>query len=679
MRWQGLGWLILVCNLSNLVWSQAAGNLAPAGTPRALELSDMDPSVDPCVDFYRYACGGWMSRNPIPPDQSRWGRFNELQENNFKALRGILEQASAPDPARSETTQKLGDYYASCMDEARIESQGTKPIEPLLKAVDKISNKKDLLRTVALLHTNGVAALFVFAQAPDLHDATRSVANLDQGGLGLPDRDYYRNNDAKSVETRQRYLEHMQKMFELLGETPQAASANSKTVMEIETSLANASMDRAERRDPEKRDHWMKVEEISSAAPNFELLTYFQDTAAPEFSSLNVVNPDFFRTISPLIDSVPLEQWKAYLRWHVARTAAPLLSKRFVEEDFRFERQYLQGQKEMQLRWKQCVERTDRQVGQLLGRPYVDEYFGPQNKERTLQMVQMIETALAGDIKSLSWMSDTTKKQAQIKLDAIRNNIGYPDKWRDYSNLKIVRGEFAEDTLRANHFEFNRQLDKIGRAVDRTDWNMSPPTVNAYYRSAFNDITFPAGILQPPFYDAKLDDAMNYGGIGAVIGHELTHGFDDQGSQFDAQGNFKSWWTPEDRKEFENRTDCIVKEYEGFTVGDLHLRGKLTLGENTADNGGLRIAYLALEDQLKDKDVPKMDGFTPQQRFFLGYARIWCQNITPEAARVRVYTDPHSPGQYRVNGVISNMPEFQKAFGCKVGQPMVRQNACRVW
>ena len=674
-------WILpmLACCLASLAWAQAGSGATAGAKTRGLDLTDMDTSVDACVDFYKYACGGWMVRNPIPPDQSRWGRFNELQENNYKDLRGLLEKAAAPDPARTEIMQKLGDYYASCMDLTGIEAQGTTPIEPLLKSVDKISNKKELIGAVALLHTKGVPALFNFTQAPDLHDATRSVANLDQGGLGLPDRDYYLNNDAKSVETRQRYLEHVQKMLQLLGDAPPAASANAKVVMDIETSLANASMDRAERRNPAKRDHWMKVEEISSVAPNFELIAYFQDAGAPEFSSLNVINPDFFRTVSPLIDSIPLAQWKIYLRWHLVRSTAPLLALRFVDEDFRFERQYLQGQKEMQPRWKQCVERTDRQLGQLLGRPYVDEYFGPENKERTLQMVQRIENAMAQDFKDLSWMTDTTKTQAQVKLDAIRNNIGYPDKWRDYSKLKIVRGEFAEDTVRTNHFEFNRQLGKIGKAVDRSDWSMSPPTVNAYYRPPFNDITFPAGILQPPFYDQSLDDAVNYGAIGAVIGHELTHGFDDQGSQFDAQGNFKSWWTPEDRKEFDSRTDCVVKEYEGFTVGDLHLRGRLTLGENTADNGGLRIAYLALEDLLKDKDMAKINGFTPQQRFFLGYARIWCQNITPEAARVRVYTDPHSPGQYRVNGVVANMPEFQKAFGCKAGQPMVRQNACHVW
>ena len=683
--------LKLCCSLlllTSLAFAQSAPspNKAPASpvAPRipSFDKTAMDLGTDPCVDFYKYACGGWMAKNPIPGDQARWGRFDELQERNYDILHAILEKAAVANAKRDAVMQKIGDNYAACMDETRINALGAKPIEPQMQRIAAIKTRQDLISAIAYLHSQGVSGLFGFGPSPNLHDATQMIANVDQGGLGLPDRDYYLKSDPKSVETREHYVAHVQKMFELLGDKPEAAVAQAKTVLQIETELAQSSMDRAERRNPAKRDHPMSLVELNQLAPNFQFTQYFTDSGAPKFESLNVVNPEFFKQVSPKLDSIPIADWKTYLRWHLVRATAPTLSEPFVQEDFAFERKYLNGQKEIQVRWKRCVIRTDRQIGEALGQPYVDETFGVEGKQRTLKMVNAIETAAGQDFQGLAWMTDTTKKQADVKLKAIRNNIGYPDKWRDYTKLTIKRDDALGNYLRANAFEENRQVNKIGKAVDRSEWSMSPPTVNAYYRPPMNDINFPAGILQPPFYDNNIDDAVNYGGIGAVIGHELTHGFDDQGSQFDSVGNFKSWWTPEDRAEFDKRTQCIADQYESYVaVDDVHLKGRLTLGENTADNGGVRISYLALQNTMKDKGGAPgpIDGFTPEQRFFLAFGQIWCQNVTPENSRVRAMTDPHSPGQYRVNGVVSNSTEFQKAFGCKAGQPMVRENACHVW
>ena len=644
------------------------------------DLDNLDRSVDPCVDFYKFACGGWMAKNPIPADQTRWGQFNELIEHNMAVLRGILEKDAAPNAKRTAVQQKIGDEYASCMDEAQVNKLGAQPIEPMLERIAKIKSTNDVINTVAYLHGQGIRSLFRMSSMPDLHDAKMMIADVDQGGLGLPDRDYYLKDDAKSKETRAKYLAHVQKMLELSGMSAKDAESGAAKVMEIETALAKSSMARAERRDPKNLDHKMTDQELAGLAPNFHFAEYFSDMSEPSFASLNVSNPTFFKDVNELIASIPVEDWKTYLRWHVVRSTAPLLSEPFVNEDFAFERQYLNGQKEIQARWKRCVNLVDNDLGEALGEEYVNLTFGKQGKERTLEMVHNIEKAMAQDFQTVTWMSPATKQQAEEKLQAIANHIGYPEKWRDYSTVEIKRGDLLGDHLRATSFEVHRELNKIGKPVDRYEWEMTPPTVNAYYRSSMNDITFPAGILQPPFYDPAMDDPVNYGGIGAVIGHELTHGFDDQGSQFDKEGNLKSWWTPEDRAEFDKRTQCVSDEYAGFVAVDgVHLNGKLTLGENTADNGGVRIAYLALQDDLKSKPEAKKDGFTPDQRFFLGFAQIWCQNVTPENARVRALTDPHSPGQYRVNGVVSNMTEFQQAFGCKTGQPMVRENACHVW
>jgi len=668
----------VACLAATASFGQASSS-TPVPSPK-FALENMDRSVDPCVDFYKFACGGWMSKNPIPPDQVRWGQFNELIEHNMAELKDILEKDAKPDTKRNAVQQKIGDLYASCMDEATVNKLGAKPIEPLLERIASVKTSKDVINTVAYLHSQGIRSLFSMYSGPDMHDAKTTIAFVDQGGLGLPDRDYYLKDDDKSKETREKYLAHVQKMLELSGMSADAAKSGAAKIMDIETALAKASMARADRRVPKNRDHKMTTAELEALAPNFQFASYFADSKAPSFSSLNVTNPTFFKDINSLVSSVPVEDWKTYMRWHVVRANAPLLSEPFVQEDFAFERQYLNGQKEIQARWKRCVNLVDDDLGEALGEEYVNKTFGKEGKQRTLDMVHHIEDAMSEDFKTLSWMSDTTKKQAQEKLEAVANHIGYPEKWRDYSSVDIKRGDLVGDNLRATQFEVHRELNKIGKPVDRYEWEMTPPTVNAYYRAPMNDITFPAGILQPPFFDKSMDDPVNYGGIGAVIGHELTHGFDDQGSQYDKEGNFQSWWTPEDRAEFDKRTDCIVNEYAGFTaVDDVHLNGKLTLGENTADNGGVRIALMALKDDLKGKPEEKKDGFTPEQRFFLGFGQIWCQNITPENARTRATIDPHSPGQYRVNGVVSNMPEFQQAFGCKAGQPMVRENACHVW
>ena len=649
----------------------------------SFDLTAMDKTADPCVDFYQYSCGSWMKNNPIPPDQSRWGRFNELSDNNLYILRDILEKAQAPGQ-HTAIEQKVGDYYSSCMDEATIEKKGAAPLQPAMQRIAAVKSKQEIIPEVANMHRDGIAALFTFNSMVDMHDSTMTIANLDQGGLTLPDRDYYIKDDAKSVETRQKYLEHVQKLFELAGDKSDVAAAEAKTVLAVETGLAKAAMDRTERRDPKKRDHPMQVTEIAAAAPSFELVQYFADNGSPKFTSLNVGNPDFFKAVNEQLKTIPLDDWKTYLRWRTLDTYAPTLSKAFVDEDFEFGRKYMAGQKEIEPRWKRCVRSTDRNLGMALGELYVDKVFGPDSKARTLKMVQAIEQAMHTDVGQLTWMSDTTKQQAYVKLQAIVNNIGYPDKWRDYTTVVVARDDYAGNATRAAAFEVQRQYNKIQKPTDRKDWNMSPPTVNAYYRPWMNDINFPAGILQPPFYGNNMDDAVNFGAIGVVIGHELTHGFDDQGRKYDAEGNLKDWWTPEDAKAFEQRATCTADEYSSFVAvkddkGEVHLNGRLTLGENTADNGGLKLAYMALMNIIGNTPVKPIDGFTPQQRFFIAYGQIWCQNVTDQQARVLAITDPHSPGRWRVNGAVQNSAAFQEAFSCKAGQPMVREPACRVW
>jgi endothelin-converting enzyme/putative endopeptidase len=569
------------------------------------------------------------------------------------------------------------------MDEKAADAKGLDPLKPELARIAAVKDKPALIDAVARVHLIGPNPLFNFTSRPDLHNASMVVADIDQGGLTLPDRSYYLEDHPKMEAMRKSLSDYATALFQLAGESEEQAATSARTVLRIETSLAQHSMDRTERRDPKKRDHKMTREAAIALAPDFHLARYFTEVNSPSFSELNVSNPDFFKQVNAVIAAESLDGLKTYVEWHVLNTSSPWLSQPFVDANFKF-RQALTGQAVIQPRWKRCVKATDSALGEALGQRYVEVTFGAEGKARMLNMVNALEKSLDENITTLPWMTEETKQQAKVKLEAIRNKIGYPDQWRDYGKLEIKPGDLLGNFLRANEFESRRQIAKIGKPVDHNEWQMTPPTVNAYYSPPFNEIVFPAGILQPPFFDRTTDDNVNFGGIGAVIGHELTHGFDDQGRKYDAQGNLHDWWTEQDAKEFEKRADCIADEYGSFVaVDDLKINGHLTLGENTADNGGVRIALMALENKIKQdqtgKAADKIDGYTPEQRFFLGFAQVWCEKRRPEYERMLVTIDPHSPGRYRTNGVMQNLPEFQKAWGCHAGQPMVSANMCRVW
>ncbi|HLH43938.1 MAG TPA: M13 family metallopeptidase [Bryobacteraceae bacterium] len=640
----------------------------------------LDRSVDPCVNFYKFSCGGWIAANALPPDQARFGRFDVLQDRNRETLRQVLEMAMVERPGRTALEQKIGDMYAACMDEKTVDAKGIAPLKPELDRIAAVMDKLSLAGVAAGLFRMGTPVFFNFSSEQDAKDSSKEIAALDQGGLGLPDRDYYFKSDPASIMLRNQYLEHVAKMFQLLGTPPAEAVHKAQAVMTIETALAEGSFDRVTRRDPQKVYHKMTVTELESLAPGFDWNAFFKAVGAPAIRSLDVSVPPFAKALNGVLEKSAIDDLKAYLTWHLLRSNAPLLPQAFVQENFNFYARILRGQKEMRPRWKRCVDLVDAQLPDALGRIFVQKTLGEQGKRRTQKMVAEIERALAADIMSLDWMSPKTKREALVKLRAISNKIGDKAHWLDYAGVKIARDDLYGDSARASAFELARQLGKIGKPVDKTDWQMSQPTVNAYYDAQENDVNFPAGILQPPFYDNKMDDAVNYGAIGAVIGHELTHGFDDQGRQFDAKGNLRDWWTEADAKAFQERADCLVKQYDGYlAVDDVHVNGKLTLGENTADNGGLRLAYMALMDSLAGRQPAPVDGFTAQQRFFLGFAQIWCENETPESKRQLALTNPHSPPEFRVNGAVSNMPQFRQAFGCKQGQPMAPVSSCRVW
>jgi putative endopeptidase len=658
----------------------SAQQSAPAASKHepALEVTSMDRSVDPCVDFFQYSCGGWIKSNPIPADQSSWDTYSKMQDENRVRLREILETAAAPDSKRDASAQKIGDYYASCMDEKAIDAKAITPLQPGLERIAQLASKAEIATVAAAMVDDNV--FFGFGSTQDYRDASQVIAEVDQGGLGLPDRDYYLKDDAKSVDLRKAYVAHVQKTFELLGDPPDAAAAEAQTVMRIETALAKGSMTRVERRDPKNLDHKMTSADFEKISPDFQWQVYFTKVGLPALGSLNVTSPGFFKTFNEEIQKESIADWKVYLRWHLVHKDAPFLSSAFVNENFAFYGKTLRGQQELQPRWKRCTQNVDNDLGEALGQVYVEKYFSPEAKQQALKMVKEIETAMAQDIDSLTWMSATTKQQALVKLHGMANKIGYPDKWRDYSKLEIVRGDELGNVERARIFEFNRDLAKIGKPVDRGEWGMTPPTVNAYYNPQMNDINFPAGVLQPPAFDPDSDAAPNYGDTGGTIGHELTHGFDDEGRQFDAQGSLRDWWTVEDGKEFVKRASCISDQYSTYTIiDDIKINGKLTLGEDVADLGGLILAYMAWKADTKGENLHPIDDLTPDQRFFVGYGQSWCGETRDETKRLRATVDPHSPEKYRTNGVVSNMPEFQEAFHCKAGSPMVNPNRCRIW
>jgi len=643
-----------------------------------LNVEWLDRTVDPCVDLFTFSCGKWIQSNPIPPDQSSWGIYNKLQDDNLKQLRELLEATSAPNRARSSNAQKIGDYYASCMDETAIDALGIKPLQPELLRIEQLQAKKDLATVVASMIGEGTP--FRIDSEQDFKDSSIVTAAVDQRGLGLPDRDYYLKEDQKSKDLRAAYVAHVQKMFELLGDKPELAATEAQSAMKIETALARGSMTRVDRRDPKKIYHFMSVAELEKLTPAFGWKEYFRQIGLSGISSLNVAVPEFFKTLNSQIEQQDLATWKSYLRWHAIHANATSLSSAVVNENFNFFGKTLQGKEQLPPRWKRCTNDVDDDLGEALGQVYVEKYFSPEAKKQVLEILQGIQKAMDADIHSLPWMSEETKRRALEKLQSMANKIGYPDKWRDYRQLEIKRGDHMGNSLRARRFEFDRDLAKIGKPVDRQEWQMTPPTVNAYYDPQKNDINFPAGILQPPLFDPKSDAAPNYGNAGSTIGHELTHGFDDEGRQFDAQGNLKDWWTTIDGKEFDRRASCISDQYSQYTViDDIKINGKLTLGEDVADLGGTLLAYLAWKEATKDQKRESIDGFTPDQRFFIAYGQQWCSSNKDETKRLRAAIDPHSPDQYRANGVVSNMPEFREAFHCKLGQPMVRENACRVW
>jgi putative endopeptidase len=678
--------------LAMLVSAMASLGIASAQTPErpltsfpytpGLDVTAMDKSAEPCVDFYQYTCGGWMTNNPIPSDQARWSVYGKLSQDNQRYLWGILEELANKKNGRNATQQKIGDYFAACMDEAAVEKLGAKPVQPYLARIDAMQSKRDIPQVLGHLHlaTGDAGLFFGFGSHQDFADSSKVIAFATAGGLGLPDRDYYTKDDDRSKDIRAKYVVHVTRTFELLGDPPEVARRKADKVMEIETALAKASLTRVDKRDPYKLFHKVDRKGLLAMAPEFNWDSYLKDSNLARLDTFNVTEPEFYKELEKQLKSNSLDDIKTYLRWHVASTGAPLLSSAFVNENFDFFSKTLRGVQQLRPRWKRCATLVDGQLGEALGQEFVRRAFSPALKGTTLRMTKQIEEAMAKDIEQLDWMSPITKEQAMAKLKAIVNKIGYPDKWRDYSSVVVKRHDFFGNVERATRFESKRNLAKIGKPLDRGEWGMTPPTVNAYFNPQMNDINFPAGVLQPPLYDPKMDDAPNYGNTGGTIGHELTHGFDDKGRLFDAKGNLKDWWTKDDAKAFEERAQCIVDQYSQYPiVDDIKINGKLTNGEDIADLGGLVLAWMAWKAETAGKALEPREGFSPEQRFFIGYAQWACENDRPENLRVKALTDPHSPGTYRVNGLMVNMPEFERAFSCKAGQPMVGVNRCRVW
>ena len=647
-----------------------------------LDASAMDTTANPCEDFYQYTCGGWMKNNPIPADQSRWSVYGKLYQDNQRFLWGILDTLSRKTAGNTANQQKIGDYYAACMNEAAIEQRGAAPMHPALDDIAAMRSKSDLPALLAKLHLsiadNGL--YFGFGSDQDFSDSNSVIAFAVGGGLSLPDRDYYTNSDAKSKDLRAKYLAHVARVFALMGDAPALVKQHAATVLRTETTLARATLSVVDRRDPYKLFHKMDLAQLQALTPGFDWGVFLQAMGLAEVRAFNVTEPQFYKAMARHWKASSLDDIKVYLRWHVAHAQASSLSSAFVAENFNFFSKTLHGTPAQQPRWKRCVALVDAQLGEALGQEFVDRAFGPELKQKTLLMTEQIEQAMQDELQQLDWMSPATKIKAAEKLKTVVNKIGYPDKWRDYSSIAIARDDFYGNVTRAMQFEVRRQLDKIGKPLDRGEWGMTPPTVNAYYSAQMNDINFPAGVLQPPLFDPKMDDAPGYGNTGGTIGHELIHGFDDEGRQFDAQGNLKNWWTPQDTAKFQQRAQCIVNQYAKYTVVDnIKINSKLTLGEDMADLGGMVLAWTAWKVQTTVVKPESRDGFTPEQRFFIGFAQWACENNRPEAARVQAATDPHSPGKYRVNGVVVNLPEFAKAFSCKPGAAMVAAKPCKVW
>src|ERR1700687_1021154 len=684
-RFFSAGCILAVVAVLAVALAGAGLRASPAAADKpnswGFDTANLDKTCKPCDDFYQFAMGGWMKSNPIPPEYSSWGTFTQLADKNQQNLRQILDDAVNARAAAGSNEHKIGDFYASCMDTTAIDAAGTKPLEPELARIAEIKSVADLLAEAERLQSRGVGALFRFGSNQDAKDSTRVIGGAFQGGLGLPEREYYLKEDDKSKQLREAYTKHVAKMFELLGDPADKSAAEAATILKIETALATASMKNTDLRDPDKTYHKMTLADLKTLTPSFSWEAYFKAAEHPELKEINVGQPDFFKALDAQLTATPIGDWKTYLRWHLVNAAAPGLSEKFVAEDFDFRGKTLTGAKEIQPRWKRCVQATDRVLGEALGQVYVQKYFPPEAKARALEMVHNLIAALRDDLQTLPWMGSDTRAQATAKLQAFAVKIGYTDKWRDYSALKIERTSYAENQLRGAEFDFARRLNKIGKPVDRTEWGMTPPTVNAYNNSSMNEIVFPAGILQPPFYDPKADDAVTYGGMGAVIGHEITHGFDDHGSKFDAQGNLKDWWSPKDLKNFKARAACVSDQFDAYVVqGDLHENGKLVLGESIADLGGLTIAYNAFLISLRGKVHPApINGLTAEQRLFVAWAQVWAQNNRPEYERLIINTNPHPLGSFRAIGAPSNIPAFAEAFSCHAADPMVRSAGCQIW
>ncbi len=647
-----------------------------------LDVLSMDKTIDPCVDFYQYSCGGWMKNNPIPADQARWSVYGKLYQDNQRFLWGILDQLAKQKAGRDPNQQKIGDFFGACMDEAAVNKLGAAPLKPYMDRIGGLKTVADLPAVLAFLHTSIETSglLFRLTANQDFENSESVIAFAGAGGLGLPDRDYYTKDDERSKDIRAKYVAHVQRMFELLGDTPDVAKREAATVMDVEAALAKASLTRVERREPHNLFHKVDFKGLQELTPDFDWAMYVKSSGLAPQTAFNVTEPAFYKEVEHQLKTRPMADLQTYLRWHTVRAEAPFLSSEFVLENFNFFSKTLRGVPQLRPRWKRCVSLVDAQLGDALGQEFVKRAFSPELKQKTLTMTKQIQEAMARDIESLTWMGPRTKQQALEKLHRMVNKIGYPDKWRDYAAVQVKAMDFLGNVERTTQFKARYELDKIGKPVDHTEWGMTPPTVNAYYDPQMNDINFPAGVLQPPLYDPKMDDAPNYGNTGGTIGHELTHGFDDEGRQFDAHGNLKDWWTEQDARAFTARAQCVVDQYAQYTVvDDIKINSKLTEGEDIADLGGLILAWMAWKDQTSGQQLTPRDGLTPDQRFFVGYAQWACTNDRAENLRANAITDPHSPGKYRVNGLVVNMPEFEKSFSCKAGQPMVKEDRCRVW